>query len=427
MLQTYQQAVDYLYQNVPMFQRIGAAAIKKDLTNTRKLCAALGNPQNGFKPIHIAGTNGKGSTAHMLAAILQSASYKTGLYTSPHLKNFTERIRVDGQEIREQFVVDFVNKLVPTIEAIQPSFFEITVAMAFDYFAQQNVDVAVIEVGLGGRLDSTNIIQPVLSVITNIGWDHTDILGDTLHQIAFEKAGIIKHEVPVVVSERQPDIDAVFIHKAQAEQAPLTFASDHYQVTKKNDKVTIDHDGTRYTDALSIPLTGNYQQRNIAGVVAAVDVLKKIDFDISEQAFRAGMENVTALTGLKGRWQTLGERPLVICDTGHNVDGIRQVMEQIRSLSYDHLHIVFGMVKDKDSAPVLALLPKQARYYFCQATIPRALDAAELTMRAKEFGLIGEAIRDVNEAINTAIGNAHENDLVFIGGSTFVVAEIEGL
>jgi dihydrofolate synthase / folylpolyglutamate synthase len=410
-----------------MFQRVGAIAYKKDLTNTLQLCEALGNPQQKFKSIHVAGTNGKGSTSHMLASVLQSAEYRTGLYTSPHLKEFTERIKVNGQEVEKDYVVDFVERIKPEIEKIKPSFFEITVAMAFDYFARQQVDVAVIEVGLGGRLDSTNVITPVLSVITNIGWDHKDILGDTLQKIASEKAGIIKKDIPVVVSERQSEVEEIFITKAKESNAELSFASDAFQVNPDGDLLRVSWNGKLVYDNVNLPLKGFYQRKNLTGVLKAIDVLRMNGFNISDLQLLSGLENVTSQTNFKGRWQKLRDKPLVICDTGHNVDGIRQIVKQISATKFNTLHMVIGMVKDKDVQDVLSLLPKQATYYFCQAKLPRALDASILAEKAKEQGLTGSVIPDVNEAKNAAITNASPDDMVFIGGSTFVVAEIAEL
>ena len=410
-----------------MFQRVGASAYKKDLTNTLKLCEALGNPQNKFKSIHVAGTNGKGSTSHMLASILQSSEYRTGLYTSPHLKEFTERIKINGQEVEQDFVVDFVDRVKPLIETIKPSFFEITVAMAFDYFARQNVDVAVIEVGLGGRLDSTNVITPVLSVITNIGWDHMDILGDSLPKIAFEKAGIIKPDVPVVVSERQPEVEDVFISRAHACGSEIFFASDSFEVTSDGPMLRISWNGKLIYDHVRLPLKGYYQHKNLPGVLKAVDILRMNDFNISDHQLLSGLENVTTQTNFKGRWQKLRDKPLVICDTGHNVDGMREIVAQIAQTKFNRLHMVIGMVKDKDISKVLSLLPRDATYYFCQAKLPRALDANILAEKAAEAGLKGSVISDVNEAKNQAIESAGPDDLVFIGGSTFVVAELDEL
>jgi dihydrofolate synthase / folylpolyglutamate synthase len=423
----YQQTLTYLYQNLPMFQRVGASAYKADLTNTLALCEALGNPQLKFKSIHVAGTNGKGSTSHMLASILQSAGYKTGLHTSPHLKEFTERIRINGLDVSQKFVVDFTNRMKPHIETIQPSFFEISVVMAFEYFALQQVDVAVIEVGLGGRLDSTNVITPVVSVITNIGYDHKDILGDTLEKIAGEKAGIIKSNVPVVVSERQAEVEKVFIEKAKHEGTELIFASDTYQATQSNNLFEVTKNDEVYLSTLSLPLKGNYQEKNLPGVLKAVDVLNENGFMISRQQLLTGLEKTVIQTGLKGRWQQLGNGPLMICDTGHNADGVRKVVEQIRQQKFGKLFMIWGMVKDKEPDEVLKLLPNEAYYYFCQASIPRAMEAAVLQQRAAAFGLSGEAEPDVNKAIEKAKRQASPDDFIFIGGSTFVVAEIENL
>ncbi|MBT1712051.1 bifunctional folylpolyglutamate synthase/dihydrofolate synthase [Fulvivirgaceae bacterium PWU5] len=412
-----------------MFHRIGAAALKPDLTNTLALCAALGNPQERFKTIHVAGTNGKGSTSHTLAAVLQTAGYKTGLFTSPHLKSFTERIRVSGQPVEEAFVVDFVNRIRAAADTIEPSFFEVTVAMAFDYFAQQQVDVAVIEVGLGGRLDSTNIIMPVLSVITNIGWDHQDILGDTLPKIAAEKAGIIKPAVPVVISQHQPQTDDVFMAKAQRESAPLIFAPDRYSVRVSDASASLDiyRDGVCLFEGVTLDLQGIYQQKNILGALAAVEELQRQGWAITPEHIRRGVGQVMALTGLKGRWQRLGQHPLIVCDTGHNADGIAEVVRQIRLQQYNRLWVVFGVVKDKDIRHVLQLLPKDANYYFCQASVPRALDAEALATQARAEGLQGEVVRDVNEALAQAKANAGPDDMIFVGGSTFVVADLAGI
>lgn len=419
----YQQTLDYLYQVLPMYQRIGASAYKADLNNTIALCHALGNPQDKFKSIHVAGTNGKGSSSHMLAAILQSAGYKTGLYTSPHLKSFTERIRINGKEIEESSVINFVNRIQPVIEEIKPSFFEITVAMAFEYFAKQKVDIAVIEVGLGGRLDSTNVIKPLVSLITNISWDHMDLLGDTLPKIAFEKAGIIKQHTPAIISQSQPEVQEVFKKKASETQSGLTFADEVYKVKNVGSGKFVVNNSTTY----QLDLVGNYQQKNLAGVLATIDVLRAAGFNISTAAVANGLSQTITLTGLKGRWQRLGDKPLVICDTGHNEAGVREVLHQISQQQYHQLHIVWGMVKGKDVTKILTMLPKTASYYFCQAQIPRAMDAHELSDQAKAFGLTGEVIPDVKQAIAIAKQHAHSSDMIFIGGSTFVVAEIDDL
>jgi dihydrofolate synthase/folylpolyglutamate synthase len=425
----YQETLDYLYTTLPMFQRVGAAAYKNDLANTIALCEALGNPQHKFKSVHIAGTNGKGSSSHMIAAVLQSAGYKTGLYTSPHLKEFTERIRINGLEVSREFIVSFVERIKSTLETIHPSFFETTVAMAFEYFAAERVDISVIEVGLGGRLDSTNVITPLVSLITNIGNDHKDLLGDTLQKIAFEKAGIIKPKVPAVVSERQTETAQVFEEKAMSENAPLHFASDHYKAMKNvtPEGYTIYKDGIKILDEFDCELKGTYQRKNIPGVLMVIDQLREFGYDIDDDALRKGVAHVVSLTGLKGRWQKLSDHPLTICDIGHNEDGIREVVEQIRTINAAHLYIIFGMVKDKDVTSVLILLPNDATYYFCQAKIPRAMPAAELAVKASEVGLVGIVIEDVNEALKQARSHARHNDLIFIGGSTFVVAEIADL
>lgn len=431
MFTTYPETLEYLYANLPVFQRIGSAAYKKDLTNTIRLCNLLDNPERKFRSVHVAGTNGKGSTSHMLAAILQTAGYRTGLYTSPHLKDFTERIRVNGLHVDTSFVVDFVNRIHPYINAIQPSFFEITVAMAFDYFARQQVDIAVVEVGLGGRLDSTNIITPEVSVITNIGWDHKDLLGDTLEKIAGEKAGIIKPGVPVVVSERQQGIDGIFVAKARQSGASISFASDNFKVTSREiggkTVLNVLHNDAIIFRDLDIPLQGYYQHKNLTGVLNTVEVLNDLKWEITDSAAQEGLANVVALTGLKGRWQKLGERPLVICDTGHNIDGIRAVIGQINAQRFEKLHIVFGVVRDKDLTEVLEVLPKDAFYYFCEAKIPRAMPARQLAGLAEAKGLSGVVIADVNEAVETAMKEASIDDMIFIGGSTFVVAELNNL
>ena len=426
----YQETLNYLYTVLPMFQRVGTVAYKRDLTNTVALCSVLGNPERKFKSIHVGGTNGKGSSSHMLAAILQSEGYKTGLYTSPHLKEFTERIKINGQEVSPDYVVDFVRRIKPQIEKVKPSFFEITVVMAFDYFASQQIDFAVIEVGLGGRLDSTNVIDPLVSLITNIGYDHKDILGDTLEAIAKEKAGIIKSNMPVIISEQQPEIQHVFTEVALNSNSKIKFAADTYQVTKIDSKTS----GfvVKRTDQVIFPvlnseLTGGYQRKNITGVLAVIDELRTQGIGISERSVKLGIEGTITLTGLKGRWQKLGDHPMVYCDTAHNAEGLSEVMQIVNELTFERLHFVFGMVKDKDSSTVLSLLPKDAIYYFCEAKIPRALDVNTLMARAKEFNLNGQAIKDVNDAIKAAKAAADKNDLIFIGGSTFVVAEIEDL
>ncbi len=431
MFTTYADTLTYLYQNLPVFQRVGSIAYKKDLTNTLRLCEILGNPHRKFKSVHIAGTNGKGSTSHMLAAILQVEGYKTGLYTSPHLHEFTERIRVNGEEVSREFVVDFVNRIHPHIAEIRPSFFEITVAMAFDYFVHQEVDIAVIEVGLGGRLDSTNVVTPELALITNIGWDHKDLLGDTLLQIAGEKAGIIKPRVPVVVSERQPEIDEVFIRRAREVESLIYFASDEFRVEPINKAgrilLNVYFRGDMIFPDLYIPLQGYYQQKNLIGVLKAVEILDHLNWGITAEGLLKGLRDVTGLTGLKGRWQKLGEHPLIICDTGHNIDGLREVVNQIRAQTFQKLHIVLGVVKDKDLGEVFEILPREAFYYFCEAKIPRAMPAAQLAELAGSAGLSGMIVPDVRNALAEARKRAAPDDMIFIGGSTFVVAELDNL
>jgi dihydrofolate synthase / folylpolyglutamate synthase len=429
---TYQEVLDYLYQQLPMFQRIGNTAFKKSLDNIITLCDALGNPQHNYKTVHVAGTNGKGSSSHMLAAVLQEAGYKTGLYTSPHLKSFTERVRVNGAELSQQYLIDFVENYKSLFEEVQPSFFEMTVALAFKYFADENIDVAVIEVGLGGRLDSTNIITPEASLITNIGFDHQNLLGNTLQEIAGEKAGVIKPGVPATISLKQPDIENVFREKAAAVNAPLYFATDNYSVEPKNytlEQQVFDvyKQGELYLPELQLDLTGIYQRYNLPGMLQTIALLTERGFSISEEAIRNGLANAKQLTGLKGRWQVLNHSPLTICDTGHNVDGINQILTQLHSLQPKQVHFVFGAVNDKDVTTILEMLPKNYRYYFCQATIPRALPVAELQQKADLVGLIGISYPTVAEAVKAAKENAAPDEVIFIGGSTFVVAEIEEL
>jgi dihydrofolate synthase/folylpolyglutamate synthase len=428
----YTETLQYLYNRLPMFQRIGKAAYKADLNNTIALCEHLGNPQRQFRCIHIAGTNGKGSSSHIIAATLQSAGYKVGLYTSPHLKNFTERIRLNGQEIPQNEVVEFVEKNRSFIEKISPSFFELTVGMAFEYFAKEKVDFAVIEVGLGGRLDSTNIIEPILSLITNISYDHQDLLGDTLSKIAFEKAGIIKSNTPIVISQRQNEVEEVFLQKSSLENAPIFFASDYFKAVRHPKTGFIDlFEGEKcILSNLQLDLKGQYQTLNIVGIAQALKVLQQTqNVKLTLEDWRKGIENASKMTGLKGRWQKIQESPIIICDIGHNEDGIRQVLESLafeyNRQPYKQLHWVFGTVNDKDLSKVLKLLPQNAHYYFCQANIPRALDANILAEQANLFGLKGVAIKEVNEALQMAKQNADKEDFILVGGSTFVVAEVE--
>jgi dihydrofolate synthase/folylpolyglutamate synthase len=413
-----------------MFSRMGNAAFKKDLTNIRMLCLRLGNPHTKFKSIHVGGTNGKGSVSHMLAAVLQTAGYKTGLHTSPHLYDFRERIKIDGQMAEEGFVVDFVEKIKPLIDEIEPSFFEITVAMAFDYFAVQKVDVAVIEVGLGGRLDSTNIILPMLSVITNIGWDHTNMLGNTLKEIAAEKAGIIKENTPVVIGEKKAETAMVFECVAQQKNAPLLFAEEQYEAFShqwKNHHLFVavlkKQENQIYSFELDLP--GIYQRKNICTVLASLNELNKIGFTISDSQTAEGLQKVKQLTGLAGRWELIGENPDVVLEVAHNKDGIEQMLQHLQNLSYHQLHLIIGMVKDKDIIPVLELLPQKANYYFTQAHIPRALPATELQQKAKLFLLEGKAFEDVNAALQQALNSAANDDLIIVCGSIFLVAEVD--
>lgn len=427
----YTEAVDYLYSQLPMFQRIGASAYRKDLTNTLRLCEHFGQPQRRFRSIHIAGTNGKGSTSHALASVLQEQGYKVGLYTSPHLRSFTERIKINGQEVAEDFVTRFVAQNKDFFATFDPSFFEITVAMAFVYFAEEKVDMAVIETGMGGRLDSTNVITPLLSVITNIGWDHTQFLGDTLEKIAGEKAGIIKPGVPVVVGERQAETDAVFVAAAAAHKAPLVFAEDQWEL-ENHQYIREDHlylrmhlveakNGELFT--LDTDLNGLYQLHNMTTVMAALSALRKTGIDISEEAIHRGLQHIRQNTGLMGRWQVLQEEPLVIADVGHNLPGLKLVLEQLQAYTYTRLRMVIGFVKDKDIRSMLDLLPREAVYYFTRADLPRALDAHELKAQAAELGLEGEAYDTVYAAKAAALADSSPGDLVFIGGSSFVVAE----
>ncbi|EZH72536.1 tetrahydrofolate synthase [Aquimarina atlantica] len=402
----YKETLDWMFTQLPMYQRQGASAYKVDLHNTIQLAAYLGNPETQFKSIHVAGTNGKGSTSHMLASILQEAGYKVGLYTSPHLKDFRERIRINGVTVSEEYVIDFISKHQPYFESNQLSFFEMTVGMAFQYFAESKVDIAVVEVGLGGRLDSTNIITPEISVITNIGLDHTRFLGNTLAAIASEKVGIIKEGVPVVIGRNAEETSKVFIEAAKASQSPLYFAEDCNSTLYSSD------------------LKGSYQKENIRTVLQTIDLMKSKGWNISEDNIKKGLQNVVKNTHLLGRWQILQEKPKVICDTAHNEDGLKMVMKQLIEEEYDHLHIVLGVVDDKDLDAILPLFPVQARYYFSQPDILRGLDEKKLKKEALKFNLIGEEYVSVKEAYKAALQQATGKDVVYVGGSTFVVAEI---
>ena len=415
-----------------MFHRIGAPAYKADLSNTITICNALGNPSTKFRSVHIAGTNGKGSTSHLLAAVLQEAGYKTGLYTSPHLKDFRERIRINGKMIAKPRVVKFVQQHKKLFDKVEPSFFEWTVALAFDYFAAEKVDIAIIETGLGGRLDSTNVIRPVVAVITNISLDHTNLLGKTLIKIATEKAGIIKKGIPVVIGETQEAVKSVFEKKAKKENAPMRFADEEFQLKKIRHKnsspplliadVFAGKNGVLKN--LNCALAGNYQRKNIATVLTSIDVLRENGFVISEKSIRKGFANVSQLTGLQGRWQIISKKPLTIVDTGHNEAGIIEVLNQLKRTPHKHLHIVLGMVNDKDPSLILKHFPKKATYYFCKANLPRSMDEAALKQLGSTFNLKGECYNSVRKALKTAQTKAKRGDLVFVGGSTFVVAEV---
>ena len=402
---TYQETTAWLFSQLPMFQMQGASAYKKDLTNTLLLVEHLQHPETKFKSIHVAGTNGKGSTSSMIASILQEAGYKVGLYTSPHLKDFRERIRINGEMISEDFVVDFISENKSFFEANQLSFFEMTVGLAFDYFAKEQVDVAVIEVGMGGRLDSTNVISPLVSVITNIGFDHTQFLGDTLPKIAAEKAGIIKSNIPVVIGEYSEETKPIFIAKAKLENAPIYFAQDNLEV------------------AYECALLGDYQVHNKKTVLQAIKLLQS-QFKIEENHIKLGLKNVIQNTGLLGRWQILKQKPFTVCDTAHNSHGLKIVLNQIQKHQFETLHIVLGVVNDKDLDSILPLFPKSAKYYFCKPNVPRGLEAEILKQKASHFSLFGEVFNSVSEAYGEAVNSAKDSDFIYIGGSTFVVAEI---
>ncbi|SIS76025.1 dihydrofolate synthase / folylpolyglutamate synthase [Belliella pelovolcani] len=428
-MMNYEQTLDYLFNALPMFQRVGASAFKKDLSNTIALCNHLENPQHQFKTIHVAGTNGKGSSSHAICSVLMEAGYKVGLYTSPHLKSFTERIKINGQEIAEKDVIAFVAENKAFLDEVKPSFFEMTVGMAFWYFAKEEVDIAVIEVGMGGRLDSTNVIQPEVCLITNIGYDHMQFLGDTLEAIAGEKAGIIKENTPVVISQRQRETTAVFQAIAAKKNAPIYFAEDFIQIEK-----AASHNSGSYQIRISdqqfpinLDLKGNYQQQNLAGIIQTIEVLRNLGYVIPQEELENGLRKIVKNTGLKGRWQELGLQPRIICDTGHNQDGISQILNQLNEYTYNKLWMILGMVNDKDLDKVLAMLPKEAAYIFVEAKIPRALSATALANQAEKYQLKGLVIADVNDGLAYAKKNAAKDDLIFIGGSTFVVAEINDL
>ncbi len=437
MQMSYRETLDYLYQHLPMFHRIGAAAYKNDLSNTIALCDYLGNPQDKFPTIHVAGTNGKGSVSHLLAAACQAAGWKTGLYISPHYKDFRERIKINGQYIARRHVVDFIARHRPIIERVQPSFFELCVAMAFDHFARERVDIAIIEVGLGGRLDSTNVITPLLSVITNISYDHQHLLGDTLPLIAGEKAGIIKPGIPVVIGEYQPESAPVFQARAAAMNAPLLFADQHFRLVEKSttnwQSTTYDvfKDGNLYLENLVVDAAGPYQAKNVATALQAIEGMRNVGdvsqnsvFRIPHSLLQQGFANLRTLTRFQGRWQVIGQHPTVLCDSAHNEAGLRLAFEKIRTLSFRQLHVVTGFVNDKSVEQVLGLFPADARYYFAKADIPRGLEAELLREKAATFQLHGRAYTSVRGALRAARRAAAPDDLVVVIGSIFVVAEV---
>ena len=428
----YSETLNYLFSRLPMFQRVGPAAYKNNLDNTLRLDDLYGNPHRKFKSIHVAGTNGKGSVSHMLAAIFQSAGYKTGLYTSPHLKDFRERIRIDGKMISEKEVAVWVENYKANNELlkIEPSFFELTVAMAFDYFVSEKVDIAIVEVGLGGRLDSTNIITPEVSVITNIGLDHTALLGNSLELIAKEKAGVIKKNIPVVVGATQSETRQVFNEKAEEQKAPLFFADQEFSVSyamndfEGNQLLAVEKKGKQIFSQLKLDLKGAYQQKNIPAVLKTIELARQKGWNISSENIVEGLASTSKMTGLLGRWQVIGHNPRLVCDTAHNADGIAEIVKQINQTPFQKLHIVFGMVNDKEPENILKLLPQNATYYFTKADIPRALDENILAKKAAGFGLKGKAFSGVEEAYAAAKTNAGKNDFIFVGGSTFIVSEI---
>jgi len=425
----YKETLDYLFSRLPMFQRIGAAAYKANLDNTWALMNALDSPEKKIKTIHVAGTNGKGSTSHMLAACFQKAGYKTGLYTSPHLIDFRERIKINGKMISKQEVVKFVEKHQIIFDRIEPSFFEWTVALAFDYFARKKVDIAIIETGLGGRLDSTNVIQPELSIITNISFDHMNLLGSTLPLIAKEKAGIIKENTPVLIGETQKEIKTIFSSKSKENNAPIFFADElisfeYAKQMRKKNELFLEIKFKNSFKKISCDLPGLYQNKNIKTVLAAIAIINSTShFKINSSHITQALKSVKELTGLMGRWHILKNKPLIIADTGHNEAGIKEVLKNINSTNFDNLHFILGMVNDKEIDKVLQLLPKKANYYFCKASIPRALDERTLYEHANKFKLKGEFYKDVANALKSAFQSASHKDLIFIGGSTFTVAD----
>ncbi|MCC6252903.1 MAG: bifunctional folylpolyglutamate synthase/dihydrofolate synthase [Bacteroidia bacterium] len=424
---SYQDALGYMYNHLPMFHRVGSAAYKNNLDNTFAIDRLLNHPHWSFKSIHIAGTNGKGSVSHSIASILQQAGYKTGLYTSPHLKDFRERIKINGKKVSKKYVTEFISQYQKDFEIIKPSFFEMTVGMAFQYFKEKKVDIAIIETGLGGRLDSTNIIQPLVSVITNISKDHVTLLGNDLVSIAGEKAGIIKNNTPVVIGKSQPEVSSIFIDKAKVCSAPIFFSDQNFclkSINKQDSAFAVYEGNTLVFKKVCPQLKGIYQQENILTVLQTVKLLQKAKFNIRKKDIKAGIEKVVDNTGLYGRWQVIHKKPLIIADTGHNEAGISFVLKQINSLSYQKLHFVLGMVNDKDVTKILSMLPKNAEYYFCKANIPRGMQADTLAQEANIFNLRGKVYGSVRKALNAAKKQALTNDLIFVGGSTFTVAEI---
>jgi len=425
----YNETLNWMFNKLPMYQRIGAAAYKADLNTTIEILNHLDNPQHNFKSIHIAGTNGKGSVSHSLASVFQEAGYKTALYTSPHLRDFRERIRINGEMISEDKVVSFIDKNKQKLEELELSFFEMTVAMAFDYFSKEKVDIAIVEVGMGGRLDSTNVIRPELSLITNISLDHVKFLGENEALIAVEKAGIIKPETPVVIGETQERSKEVFIEKAKEQNSPIYFA-DQIMECRKNETESIEYqdfdiykNNALYLKNLQYPLLGNYQKKNLATIICALDIVRD-KFNVKDEHILNGLAKVITNTGLMGRWQIINKKPLAIADTGHNVAGINEVVKQLSETKFDKLHFVLSVVNDKDIEGILRLLPDYAEYYFCKADIPRGLDANILAEKAIAVGLRGKVYSSVRQAYETACRDAKDGDLVFVGGSNFTVAEV---
>ena len=424
----FKNTLEYLYTQLPMFQRVGNQAFKKDLTNIKLLCEQLENPYEQYPCIHIAGTNGKGSTAHLMSAMLQSQGYKVGLYTSPHYRDFRERIKINGKYISRNYIVDFVKNNKTIFEKIKPSFFEITVALAFDFFAQQKVDIAIIETGLGGRLDSTNIITPILSVITNISFDHQQFLGNTLKKIAGEKAGIIKKNIPVVIGETQDATTAVFLKNAKSKKSVIHFADQNFKVVKKKESLThtffdIFKNGKLIFPNQKINLHGGYQAKNIATALQAIEIIQG-DFFIKKTNISTAFQNLKSLTNFKGRWQLLQKKPIILCDSAHNEAGLRLAMSQLNSLKINNLHLVIGMVNDKSIEKMLKFFPQDAYFYFCKPNIPRGLDVGILQQKAKELGRNGRTYSSVKNALRAAKRKASKKDVIYVGGSTFVVAEV---